>query len=269
MKCCLASLLASLGECGTIYLIRHGEKVSSIGCLSAQGEARAQGIVDIFNGTQFKKPVVLYANNYTNRNNCERCVQTITPISEHLQLAIDSSFGCDAILGGNQAGAEAMLATLKRTGGPILTAWEHGNVQNLTADLGVDRAQIPDWEGGDYDSCYVLQFDEQQKITSFTHSHEHWRPPPEPAPTPAPGPAQWDCHTGSHFKNSLHLKDVDGQQSMTLDECQKACLADTDCHVVGFHTTDSHCRTYQGAITASQYGGDLESLKDHQTCIEQ
>ena len=39
----------------TLYIIRHGEKTSFRGCLDAQGKARAQNLIDVFNGESSEK----------------------------------------------------------------------------------------------------------------------------------------------------------------------------------------------------------------------
>ena len=86
-------------------------------------------------------------------------------------------YGYNKKLGGNQAAADAMKAALARTS-PILTAWEHVNIQYLTADLGVDKAQIPEWKGSDYDTCYVLTFDAAtMALTDFRIAAENYQPP--------------------------------------------------------------------------------------------
>ena len=61
----------------TIYLIRHGEKVSGEGCLSKQGEERAAHLVNIFDGSKFSTPNALFAFDYDKKGDCERCLQTV------------------------------------------------------------------------------------------------------------------------------------------------------------------------------------------------
>ena len=56
-------VLANLApaSAGDVYIIRHGEKTSAVGCLNTQGEERAAGIVHVFNGTMFPKPKSIFA----------------------------------------------------------------------------------------------------------------------------------------------------------------------------------------------------------------
>ena len=59
------------------------------------------------------------------------------------------------MLGGNEGAADAIRrAALKH--GAVLAAWEHYNIQFLTAALGVPKANVPYWSDKDYDTVYVL-----------------------------------------------------------------------------------------------------------------
>ena len=165
----------------TIYIIRHGEKTNPIGCLSAAGKKRADALPSIFNGTQFRTPAALFATFYDDHIDCERCTQTVMPISTALGLPINNSYGYNKKLGGNTAAAAAMLATLKAGVSPILTAWEHVNIQYLTADLGVAASQIPSWSGADYDTVYELTFDGGMQLAGFKVSAENFHPSAEAA----------------------------------------------------------------------------------------
>ena len=123
--------------------------------------------------------------------------------------------GSSSKLGGNGAAAKAMLAQLTATsGGPVLAAWEHDNIQYLTADLGVSKSKIPKWSSSNFDTCYVLTFDSALKLLTFEVSAEDWHPhpgppPPSPPPSPSPSPPSpggWDCHSKHSFKNSMNLR---------------------------------------------------------------
>ena len=91
-----ASSAAPAGS-NTIYVIRHGEKTSVVGCLNGAGEARAAALVDIFNGEAstrhetFGTPKSIFANNYDDHIDCERCTQTVKPIATGNSLITDGS----------------------------------------------------------------------------------------------------------------------------------------------------------------------------------
>ena len=106
-------------------------------------------------------------------------------MSQQLNVSTDSQYGYAKKLGGNEAAAAAMLKQLAAGGGPILTAWEHVNIQFLTAALGVDKSRIPSWSNADYDTCYVLTFDGSAALASFEVSAEGWKPPASDARNPS------------------------------------------------------------------------------------
>eukprot|EP00930_Biecheleria_cincta_P102741 TRINITY_DN94562_c0_g1_i1.p1 TRINITY_DN94562_c0_g1~~TRINITY_DN94562_c0_g1_i1.p1 ORF type:complete len:216 (-),score=39.94 TRINITY_DN94562_c0_g1_i1:282-884(-) len=168
----------------TIYIIRHGEKKWVFGCLSAAGQARAENLVSVFDGKPseqhdtFAKPRSIFAHWYRDPIDCERCNQTVTPISMALNVPIDLSHGGAepgaGPGGGNPGAAKAMLAALESTGGPVLAAWEHLNIHYLTRDLGVAESQIPKWSGSDYDGVYILNFDSSHKLKSFRRAAQNF-----------------------------------------------------------------------------------------------
>ncbi|CAE8599936.1 unnamed protein product, partial [Polarella glacialis] len=73
---------------GTVYILRHGEKVWMLGCENAQGLARAQNLIHVFNGMPstehetFPKPKAVFANWYHDPVDCERCNQTMQPLAQ-------------------------------------------------------------------------------------------------------------------------------------------------------------------------------------------
>ena len=172
-------------DAGVIYIIRHGEKKWALGCLSTQGEERAKALVSIFDGKPaathdtFQVPRAIFANQYTDGIDCQRCKQTVTPISEALGIPINFTYGFPANLGGNPRAASAMKASLaaQGAGAVVLTAWEHVNIQFLAEDLGVAKSSVPNWPGSDYDTVYVLTFDGAQTLTSFKVAAENYTPP--------------------------------------------------------------------------------------------
>ena len=183
--CLILVRLANAAGGGTIYIIRHGEKKWALGCLSVKGEERAKALVDIFNGKPsathdtFQPPRAIFANFYDDPIDCERCKQTVTPISEALGIPINFTYGFPAKLGGNTRAAQAMKDSLRAQDGAgvVLTAWEHVNIQFLAEDLGVAKSQVPNWPGTDYDTVYVLEFDSTQRLTSFRVAAENYTPP--------------------------------------------------------------------------------------------
>jgi len=115
----------------TIYINRHGEKKWSLGCLNDQGQARAEFIAsDVYNGDNFLAPDAIFACQYDDPIDCERCKETVTPLSEKTGLPIVFDYGYRKVLGGNKGAAEALKEKLKIVD-TIVVAWEHNNINPL------------------------------------------------------------------------------------------------------------------------------------------
>ena len=99
----------------------------------------------------------------------------MSSISRALRIPIDFDHGYPSQLGGNSGAADA-IRNASKTHRTILVAWEHVNIQYLTADLGVSKDKIPDWQGSDYDSVYVLELDDQGKLMKFTAAAQNYKP---------------------------------------------------------------------------------------------
>ena len=158
------ALPTAAASSSVVYIIRHGEKTWSLGCLNSQGEARAASLPSTFDGKSspthatFQTPTALFANRYDDPVDCERCKQTLTPISQALNLTLNFTFGYPPWIGGNSEAASAIRNATLPGGQFVLVAWEHVNIQFLVADLGVDKSLIPVWHGDDYDTVYVLTY---------------------------------------------------------------------------------------------------------------
>lgn len=176
-----------LGQAGTsmhaptVYLIRHGEKVSHVGCLNHTGFARAAMLPEVFDGrpglrrSTFRIPEALFAHKYPNPI-CQRCVQTLEPIAKAHQLIIDSRPGdlpgeAPATSGTTMAAAAIRHALASHR--TILVAWEHHQLPSLAMALGVPSEALPGaptdedvtggelsklWPANDFDTVYLLTF---------------------------------------------------------------------------------------------------------------
>lgn len=164
-----------------VYIIRHGEKTWSGGCLNPPGQERANILKElIFNGKSsskhatFKVPTKIFADQYFDGTDCERCWLTVEPISQALQLPTEFDHGHK--MNGGNAAAAAAIRNASLTEPVILVAWEHVNIQYLTADLGVNKAAIPHWKGTDYDTVYELTLDSQAKLVGFDVKAQNYQP---------------------------------------------------------------------------------------------
>jgi len=165
----------------TVYIIRHGEKTWGGGCLNIQGQERANNIPNVFNGKAstshptFQTPTAIFANKYYSQPQCERCWLTVQTISQVLKVPVTFDFGYPSALGGNAAAADAIRKSAT-TNEVILAAWEHVNIQYLAADLGVEKSKIPNWNGSDYDSVYVVTLDATGKCVGFSDEKQNYAP---------------------------------------------------------------------------------------------
>jgi hypothetical protein len=174
---CLVSCAVASSGGGIVYIIRHGEKTGTFGCLNDQGKARAKNLVNVFDGVHFEIPKGIFANWYHDPLDCERANQTVTPLAGALGLDIDITHGGGrpgiGPHGGNKGAAIAIKKQLQMAGGPILVAWEHMNIKTLAEDLGVDKNSLPRWSGEDFDTVYVLEFDGSQQLTKVSVSNQN------------------------------------------------------------------------------------------------
>ena len=77
----------------------------------AEGEARANALKSIFQ-SKFTLPNHIFANYYDDHIDCERCIETVTPIAKSLGLKVNSSYGYNSKLGGNEGAANAFKDTI-------------------------------------------------------------------------------------------------------------------------------------------------------------
>jgi hypothetical protein len=158
---------------GVIYITRHAEKSCWNCCINTAGEERADALPHIFNGrTRISNgttlpplltPGALYAFLYADGEDCERCIETLTPISQHLGVPIQHSKNIsDKTLPMVEAAAtiKKVLASQQRDGAVpvVLVAWEHHRIRLLTASLGVPEDRIPEWPHADFDTVFVLAY---------------------------------------------------------------------------------------------------------------
>lgn len=180
----LGLLPAVASEDGKVYVIRHGEKTWTLGCLNDEGQDRAQNLMEVFSGHAssashvFPEPKAIFANKYGDVINCERCLETVTPLAESLQLTVNHSFGYNSWwVRGNERAAAAVKEALRTTGGPVLVAWEHINIQHITRHLGAPRETIPVWDHGDYDTIYELTYNSTFHFQSLMVSAQNFGTP--------------------------------------------------------------------------------------------
>lgn len=173
---------------GKVYITRHGEKDCPSCDLNEEGQRRAHGLPNIFNGQPselhetFEAPKALFAHHYADPNEHQRCFSTIKPLSDATRLPVNFEHGGDAydegVGGGNAGAAAAIKQTLKDTGGPVQVAWESINIMYLTTNLtGLDAHNVCWWDWSSscaFDSVWVLDFNEDGTFASWRKSFENY-----------------------------------------------------------------------------------------------
>jgi hypothetical protein len=162
-------VLAFAGGPATITIIRHAEKPVGKGPpyglavdgtqtthgLTTRGWARAGALADLFAASDgplragLFRPTTLFASQPNALDQSLRPNETITPLSQKMNLPIVRTFG---------VGDEAQLAkaVLARDGN-VLIAWQHEKILQIAHDLGFGNLGLPaKWPGDRFDIVFVF-----------------------------------------------------------------------------------------------------------------
>jgi len=163
----------------TVVMVRHGEKPAlGLGQLNCQGLNRALALPAVI-GRQFGKPDLILApgpaqskEDLGHPYNYVRPLATIEPTAIVFGLPIDVSIGVS-----NVDALRQKLESPEYQSALVVVAWEHNDIANLArllvADHGGDPAGVPDWQGGDFDSIYVVRFTQTGAGTAVTFDQGH------------------------------------------------------------------------------------------------
>jgi hypothetical protein len=177
----------------TIVLVRHGEKpVLGLGQLTCQGLNRALALPAVIE-KQFGKPDAIFApdpaqskEDHGHLYNYVRPLATIEPTAITFGLPVDASIGVSDL----DALRQKLESPAYRSA-LVVVAWEHVDIAKLArlliADRGGDPAVVPDWQGGDFDSIYVVKL--TQTGAGTTVAFDQRREGLDGEPTACPGPA--------------------------------------------------------------------------------
>ena len=142
-----------------IILIRHAEKPadSNNPHLSPAGLKRAERLVSFMTTdpvvTRFGLPVAVFATQTTKDDNGQRSQETVAPLAKALKLRVQTPF-----LGKDYAAlAKLILATPAFAGKTVLICWNHEEIPQLAAALGV-TPEPPKWKGSEFDRVYIISY---------------------------------------------------------------------------------------------------------------
>jgi hypothetical protein len=142
-----------------IILIRHADKPADPEDphLSRAGVQRAERLVPFITTdptmTRFGLPVAVFATRTTKDDNGQRTQETVAPLARVLKLPVQTPF-----LGKAYAAlASLILANPAYAGKTVLICWNHEEIPQLAAALGV-RPEPPKWKANVYDQVYVISY---------------------------------------------------------------------------------------------------------------
>lgn len=185
---------AELPVTETIVLVRHGEKpAEGLGQLNCQGLNRALALPIVI-GKLFGKPDAIFApdpaeskQDHGHPYDYVRPLATIEPTAIAFGLPVDASIGVS-----NLDALRHKLASADYRGALVVVAWEHVDIAKLTrllvADHGGDPAIVPDWQGDDFDSIYVVKLTQTDARTAVMFDQRHEGLDGEPTACPGQAP---------------------------------------------------------------------------------
>ena len=145
----------SQSEALTVVIIRHGEKNDATGNLSCKGLNRALLIPHVLNA-KFHPFTYLYVPSASTGKSTghARMYQTVTPLAIQDNLPVNSKYAVNDI-------SEVAQDVMKKTG-IVLMTWEHENIPNIAAALGVNDENLH-WPDKDYDSIWIITYHTSKK----------------------------------------------------------------------------------------------------------
>jgi hypothetical protein len=185
---------AELPVTETIVMVRHGEKpADGLGQLNCQGLNRALALPSVIEKL-FGRPDAIFApdpaqskEDYGHLYNYVRPLATIEPTAIVFGLPVDANVGVSDL----DALRQKLEAPVYRNA-LVVVAWEHANIAKLArlliADHGGDPTIVPDWQGDDYDSVYVIKLMQTDAGTAVTFDHRHEDLDGQATACPGPAP---------------------------------------------------------------------------------
>ena len=158
-----------------IIIIRHADKLPDVAgpFLSPKGQVRAQQFVSYY-VHHFPEPDFIFASKPANslhpdESDSVRPLQTVAPLANQLTFLHKKAVIVHFPYFQNQYPllAKALLHQKKYNQKIILICWQHGRINFLAQDLGVERS-LPFWDNNNYDQVYILKYGHKGKLISFS-----------------------------------------------------------------------------------------------------
>jgi len=151
------------GTPAQVIIIRHGEKPKdhSDVNLNQKGKERAAALVPYFVGrpevTQFGLPEAIFAQSPKDENSSERPVQTVTPLSNLINVAIDSDYTHSEF----PEMIEAIMNNSNFDDKMVLICWEHTVINEIAAKFGLSKPKA--YPDSAFDQTWIISFDSHGK----------------------------------------------------------------------------------------------------------
>ena len=189
-----ATAQAALPTTETIVMIRHGEKPAlGLGQLDCQGLNRALALPGVIRKA-FGVPDAIFAPDPSEtKDDLGKPYDYVRPLATVEPSAIAFGLPIHAAIGVAQVERlRPILEAPEYRAKRVLIAWEHREIVRLARQLmtahGGDPARVPDWQGADFDSVYVIRltWTGDTATIAFDHRAEGLDGQSTACPGPAP-----------------------------------------------------------------------------------
>jgi hypothetical protein len=179
----------------TIVFVRHGEKPDQgLGQLSCKGLNRALALPSAL--ARFGRPTAIFAPDPADkkadlgtRYSYVRPLATIEPTAIRLGMPVDTTFGIST--------TDRLIERLWQgefADSTVFVAWEHRQIEAMAKALVAshfgDVAVVPEWNGDDFDSVYIVRID-RPAVTCGSNGGSA-------APCPSPVSVNGACGSSPH-----------------------------------------------------------------------
>lgn len=150
-----------------VILIRHAEKPADPDDphLTPEGVTRAAQLVPFITTdaamTRFGLPVAVFATQSRKHGGGQRTQETVAPLAKALKLPVQTPFPSKDYA----ALAQRILATRSFAGKTVLICWNHEEIPQLAAALGV-TPEPPKWKGSVFDRVYIISYHDGKAVLS-------------------------------------------------------------------------------------------------------
>jgi hypothetical protein len=141
-----------------VLIIRHAEKTSGTEHLSPKGEQRAQALVELFAGSRFPTPNVIFAASPHHADGSIRSIQTVTPLARALHLKIHQDLDTHEV----KELVSTILNSAEYDGKVVLICWEHKRIPEIASEFGV--SENVDWDRLVFDRVWKLKFNQAGQV---------------------------------------------------------------------------------------------------------